>query len=127
MNALKSKRFSGRTILIAALGLIILSPVAFTLQADEKPKVEPEKPSQLAKELHGTWALAGPPDNVVAPPKTGGRLKFFTGRHWTVTQADPESGKVTLHLGGTYTLAGDEYTETVDYAMENIADVIKQT
>ena len=54
------------------------------------------------------------------------RLKFFTGKHWTVTNAD-ESGKVVYHLGGTYTLDGEEYAESVKYATEINANQIGKT
>ena len=70
--------------------------------------------------------LAGTPDNVEEPPATGGRLKFITDKHWTVTQADPDTGEVIFHLGGTYTLNGDDYVETVKYATENTKDLISK-
>ncbi len=54
-------------------------------------------------------------------------LKFLTGRHWTITQANPRTGEVIYHHGGTYKLDGDQYTETVEYANANTADLIKKT
>ena len=48
---------------------------------------------------------------------TGQRLKFRTGNHWNLTHAD-EAGFVVEHFGGTYTLQGNEYTETQDYGDE---------
>ena len=59
-------------------------------------------------------------------PANGGRYKFFTGKHWTVTHADPESGKVNFHHGGTYTLDGDTYEETILYSIKDNAGLIKQ-
>jgi hypothetical protein len=70
--------------------------------------------------------LAGTPDKVEKPPAAGGRLKFLTGKHWAITQADPTSGKVVFHHGGTYTVDGDIYTETVEYANEDTASLIGQ-
>ena len=35
--------------------------------------------------------------------------------------------KVTIHQGGTCTIDGDEYTETVKYANENTAENIGQS
>jgi hypothetical protein len=70
--------------------------------------------SQLAKDMIGTWVHVGRPGQVTEVPETGGRLKFRTGAHWTLTHADP-TGLVTEHFGGTYTLNGDEYVETQDY------------
>jgi hypothetical protein len=80
---------------------------------------------ELAKEMIGTWALAGTPDNI-EKPADGARLKLLTGKHWAVTQYDPKTGKVIFHHGGTYTLDGDSYTEAVEYANENTAGLIGQ-
>jgi len=80
---------------------------------EETPKPEAE-PSKLAADLIGTWRLVGTPDSEEETPTK--RLKFFTGKHWLVTEAD-DDGKVTIHHGGTYTLDGDEYVETIEYAL----------
>jgi glucose dehydrogenase len=80
---------------------------------------------ELAKEMIGTWALAGTPDNI-EKPADGARLKFLSGRHWAITQYDPKTGKVIFHHGGTYSLDGDTYTESVEYANENTAELIGQ-
>jgi hypothetical protein len=72
--------------------------------------------SQLAKDMMGTWILAGAPGNVGPSPETGGRLKFITASHWLDTQADPKTGVVIFHHGGTYSLNGNEYTQNVQYA-----------
>ena len=85
------------------------------------------KAVDLGEKLTGMWVLIGTPDNTIDPPASGGRLKFITGRHWAVTQADPKSGKVLFHHGGTYAIDGDTYSETVEYANENTADLIKKT
>jgi hypothetical protein len=86
------------------------------LRAQEStPKPEAE-PSKLASDLIGTWTLVGTPDSEEETPSK--RLKFFTGKHWLVTEAD-DAGKVLLHHGGTYTLDGDEYEETIEYALED--------
>jgi hypothetical protein len=85
------------------------------------------KPSKLARDLIGTWVLVGTPEKIEEPPATGGMLKFITGRHWAITQADPKSAEVAWHHGGTYKLDGDEYPETVEYANRNTAELIKKT
>src|SRR5689334_18059223 len=104
-----------RAIGVAALALAVPLALAAALGADdEKTKPEP-KSSTLAKDLLGTWVLVGTPDQVGEPPAAGGRLKFRTGKHWTITEAD-KAGKVVHHHGGTYTLDGEEYAETVRYA-----------
>lgn len=81
----------------------------------------------LATSLVGTWMLAGDPAKPGVPPEAVGRLLHLTGRHWTITQPDPKTGVTVFHHGGTYTLDGNEYAETVEYANENTAAMIKQT
>ena len=108
-------------LVIGLLSLIVLLVGQLAAQDQEAP------PSKLAKDMVGTWALAGTPDDVGEPPAKGGRLKFLTGRHWVITQADPNTGEVVFHHGGTYTLDGDEYVEKVEYANENTKYLINQT
>lgn len=112
---------------VAALSLLALTlaPVAY-LRAQDKPPLAEEQ-SSLAKNLLGIWILVGKPGEVEEAPVAGGRLKFFTGRHWVITQADPDSGVAIFHHGGTYTLKGSDYAETVEYANENTKSLIKQT
>ena len=113
-----------------AIGLtaaLVVSAVAVSLVASAEPPKGTGEPAKLAKELVGTWVFVGTPGRVGVPPEAGGRLKFYTGRHWTVTQADPKTGLVVAHHGGTYTLDGDTYTETIEYAGQGGADYIKKT
>src|SRR4030095_13599211 len=72
-------------------------------------------PSQLANDMIGAWVHVGTPGHVTDAPAIGGRLKFRTGQHWTLTHADRDTGLVVEHFGGTYTLNGNEYVETQDY------------
>jgi hypothetical protein len=116
-----------RALAIASLAFAIPAATAVRLRADDPQAAPSAKPSQLAKDLVGTWVLVGTPDKVGEAPAAGGRLKFFTGRHWTITQADPETGEVTFHHGGTYKLDGEDYAETVEYANKSTAELIKQT
>ena len=79
----------------------------------------------LSDEMIGTWILVGKPGQVGEPPKSGGMLKFITGKHWCITQADA-SGKVLFHHGGTYSLDGDKYVETIEYANESTITMLRQ-
>jgi ketosteroid isomerase-like protein len=108
-------------VVFGAAAVVLPAGIMFSLRADEHLSGGPKEPTKLAKDLIGTWVLMGTPDKV------GARLKFFTGKHWVVTQAEPETGKVVLHHGGTYTLDGDNYAETIEYANESTADLIKKT
>jgi hypothetical protein len=92
----------------------------FVLRAADKPAAA-AAPSQLAKDMMGTWVLVGKPGNVREAPESGGRLKFRTGRHWAMTQANPDTGLVVMHDGGTYALDGDRYVETLEYANSSTA------
>lgn len=83
--------------------------------------------SKLSEQLIGTWVLVGRPDKTFEAPAAGGRLQFFTGKHWLITQADPATGKVIFHHGGSYTLDGGQMAKMVEYANENTAALIKET
>src|SRR5262245_47502229 len=98
---------------------------ALVVRADESPLKDVKENITLAQKMIGTWARAGTPDKVERAPDLT-RLKFITGKHWAVTQHDPKTGKVLFHHGGTYTLDGDMYTESVEYANESTADLIGQ-
>jgi hypothetical protein len=112
-------------LIISVLSLVILFVGQISAQDKDKPSL-PEA-SKLAKDLIGTWILVGTPDEVGEIPAKGGRLKFITGRHWTITQADPNTGLVIFHHGGTYTLDGNEYVEKIEYATENTKQLINKT
>ena len=127
MNMRTTRSGFGRVVVFTTLTLMIAAGMAFSLRADDKPAGTEKESTKLAKELIGTWVLVGTPFKVEEAPKPGARLKFFTGRHWNITQADPETAKVIFHHGGTYTLDGDNYAETIEYANEITAELIKQT
>ncbi len=127
MNKLTTHRGIRMAVVFVALALVLPTGGTPPVRGDDKPSKEAADVSKLAKDLVGAWVLVGTPDKVSEPPKSGGRLKFFTGRHWTITQADPDTGKVVFHHGGTYTLDGDNYAETIEYANESTAGLIKKT
>jgi hypothetical protein len=108
---MKASTTPRRALLVTAVVTALTLLLAFVARsADGK--------SRLAEQMIGTWVRVGAPGEVGEPPAKGGRLKFRTGRHWTMTDADPETGLVTTHDGGTYTLDGNEYVESLDYATE---------
>ncbi len=110
---------------IRAAAVLLVTAIVLSVGAGYQQPNGKAGTAKLAKELIGTWILVGTPDKVGEPPESGGRLKFFTGRHWLITQADPKTGKVVYHHGGTYTLDGDTYTENIEYANESTAQLIK--
>jgi len=127
-NAMKKANVTRHIVRAAVLGLLAstLPTALVVLHAADNP-TSAAAPSPLAKELIGTWILVGKPGEVGEAPAVGGRLKFFTGRHWTITQADPKTGVTIFHHGGTYALKGNEYLETVEYANESNTNLIGQT
>jgi hypothetical protein len=120
-----AKSVTSAVLILSLFSFVIL--LVGCLQGEGKRGPLSSVPSQLAKDLIGAWVLVGTPDEVGEPPATGGQLKFRTGRHWLITQADPNTGVVIYHHGGTYTLDGDEYAEKVEYANESTASLINQT
>ena len=124
MNNPTTRRSLRMAVVCGLLALMLPTWIVSPLRADDQPAAGAKEPNKLAKDLIGTWILVGTPDGVAEPPKSGGRLKFFTGKHWVITQADPQTGKVVFHHGGTYTLDGDTYTETIEYANENTLEYV---
>jgi hypothetical protein len=117
MNSGKARVFMRSGILM--IGLLLVSQLS--AQNEKAP------PSELAKDMLGAWILVGTPDKIGEPPAKGGRIKFFGRRHWAITQADPNTGQVVFHHGGTYTLDGDEYIEKFEFANESTKRLINQT
>ena len=83
--------------------------------------------SSSGKDLIGTWILVGTPGDTGGVPAVGGRLKSVTDTHWSITQADPETGATLFHHGGTWSLKGNEYSEQIDYANANTKSLVGNT
>lgn len=84
------------------------------------------EPKTLAEQVIGTWVLSdakypGTPSGI------GIRLKVHTPTHWVVTQPDPETGEVLIHLGGRYSLDGNTVNGTTDFAVPRLNAQIGQT
>jgi hypothetical protein len=113
-------KFVALAMVAAGLSVIMIA----RLPAEEAAVKAEDAPSKLAADLIGTWQLVGTPDDTQEMPVNS--FKFFTGKHWCVTYHD-ENGSVQYHHGGTYTLDGDQYAETIKYATEQTASLIGQT
>ncbi len=125
MRMLSKHRGTRTPAVLLVSAFLLAAGVLLPVRAEDKPAKGGAEPDKLAKAMVGTWVLVGRPGQVGVVPAAGG-LKFFTGKHWCVTQADAGTGKVTRHHGGTYALEGDAYTETVEYASENSAGLLKK-
>ena len=74
----------------------------------------PTAAGDLRKRMLGTWQLVSFADGRVSEANVG-ELKFIGDRHWSVSRLKLGTGRLDYHMGGTYTLNGDEYVETVEY------------
>jgi hypothetical protein len=98
--------------------------------AAEKPLTPPASkaaPSDLARDLTGSWVLVGEPGKVGEVPTSGGRFKFRTGHHYVLVTVDARTGLVVETFGGSYTVQGDVYAETVDFGREEDAAYMNHT
>ncbi|HXS67396.1 MAG TPA: hypothetical protein VN761_01055, partial [Candidatus Polarisedimenticolia bacterium] len=100
--------------------------VSETVDPQESAPAAPAS-SDIARELIGAWILVGTPGNIGPVPNKGGRIKFYTGKYYCMTASDPKNGVVNYHHGGTYTVNGNDYTETVQYANPSTMDFIGKT
>ena len=126
MKSMKSKiSVASGILIISLLSLLIIFADQLSVQGKEIRSYTTA--SQLARDLVGTWVLVGTPDQITDPPLEGARLKFCTGKHWMITQADPKTGLVIYHHGGTYTIDKDEYVERVKYANNNTRQLINRS
>src|SRR6516164_6131262 len=120
---IESKRTLAAVVTFVALAGT--SVIAWTVNA--RAYADEKATNKLAHDLVGAWALAGAPGEEKDPPAKGGRLKFITDKCWTVTEADPDTGLVVFHHGGTFTLDDDKYSESIVYANESTKDLIGKT
>lgn len=114
---------------LLAVGIVALGAGGLALPGTQEAIVVAAEATEapLAERLQGTWILVGTPDKVGEVPKSGGRLKFYTGKCWCITQPDAETGIVKFHHGGTYTLDGNRMKSVVDYAGASTAERLHTT
>lgn len=80
-----------------------------------------DEPKQDSPTIAGVWRLHGRiGDDGEVEERMGEEaevlfLKIISDGRWCITYAD-STGAVRSHHGGTYTLHGSRYTETVEYA-----------
>ena len=106
--------------LVFGIALASLACLPVSAAAQDKPGATA---MDLRQRLLGAWVLAGDVDSK-SDPEPGARLKFWGLKDWVITQSDPKTGKLIFHHGGTYTLDGDNYEETITFAAENTKEMI---
>ena len=104
-------------ILSVVFASVVVGSLVIALRAAERPAVAAQ-PESLAKALEGVWIHVGEPGKVGPVPQAGGRLKFRMSNRWTFTAADPATGVVKAHFGGTYRVQGNDYVEKIDYSTD---------
>jgi beta-lactamase regulating signal transducer with metallopeptidase domain len=115
----KSNRggFLPAALLFAILGLATLT---------DAQSGKSENP-RLSKDLIGTWVFVGAVGEAGETPASGGRHKEITDGQWSLTETDPKTGVTNFHHGGIWSLKGNEYAETVQYANASTAELLKRT
>jgi hypothetical protein len=108
----KGKTMKGKVARIVAL-------VAFIFAAELQAQQESQKSS--ASHL-GTWQLVSYKYGSSQPafsdfPENQRRIKLITETHFTWIQFDTASKKVNSAAGGTYSLSGNTYTESIDFGL----------
>ena len=75
--------------------------------------------NDLRGKLLGAWSL-----DLTRPNPNGYTFRKFWGeRDWAITTYGP-NGEIISHHGGTYTLDGNKYTESIEFAAELTKDWI---
>jgi hypothetical protein len=117
-----------KSALCAALTILVASaaPSAAAERDDDANAPAASTEQSLRQALLGAWTLAGETESTGEPPAAA-RLKFWGLGHWVITQSDPNTGQLIFHHGGTYTLEGDNYAETIAFAARSTEYLIGRT
>ena len=83
--------------------------------------------ADLRTALVGTWRMKSMKVNgqVNTLPDRGVTYKHVTPGGFTWLSYEKDSGRIFRAAGGSYTLEGDTYTESIEYGMSDDFDVIK--
>jgi hypothetical protein len=103
---------------------VIVAAAAFA--AESRALADEPKGDSKADKLVGTWKLVS--------AKYGGQERKFPEGSTTIKHVTPvqmiwlthdKDGKITRAGGGSYTLTGDEFTDTPEYGLGTSFDVVK--
>ena len=96
-----------------------------TVDAKKDAQPKDEVADKLRQKLLGAWLMASKPGQDKADDsRIEVQQKFFGLGHWIYTLSDPETGELVGSHGGTYTLKGDVYEETIVYAAFSTEEMI---
>jgi hypothetical protein len=111
-------------VVLALAGLLVtgLSPSAGPARGDDA-----SKSADLRAALVGTWKMTsmkidGQKNDL---PDTDVTYKHVTPAGFTWLSYHKDSGEIFRSAGGTYTLAGDQYTEKIEYGVGSDFEGIK--
>lgn len=104
--------------LFALTALLFLTAV-FTFSSFRASDSESGKKSK-APDITGTWKLesyryGSGSSAFTSLPENRPRIKLITNNSFQWASYDPDTRKIMEAAGGTYTLEGDKYTETLNY------------
>ena len=107
-------------ISLAILALIAIG-VSFSLKAADQEKPAPA--ATAANRLVGTWQPIASGGETI-PEENRAEIKVIAEKQWFVRYIDPKTKKLEYVHGGTYTLEGDEYIETVEWAAGSTSELV---
>lgn len=111
--------------LLFLLASLIAIPCRNQLLAQEDASKKAQG-SDLQKSLLGAWAITGAPGNA-DEPVADAEMKFWGLGHFAVTKRNGDTGEIDYHHMGTYTLDGDQYAETVTFAIGATENLVGET
>ncbi len=101
------------------LGIILLVNGCTRQQAASNQANKADKLALDRKDIEGTWVLIcfkNPQDSAFTYMKAPNRsTKMFTASHFSFAIYSIENKKFDMAGGGTYQLAGNTYTEQIEY------------
>ena len=76
----------------------------------------------------GTWRLVstkyGDATEFTKYPESGRRLKLINATHFMWVEVNAENKEVVTTAGGSYKLAGNSYTETIEWAGDGMQEYV---
>ena len=103
-------------VLIVSIAALLIA--VLTISAVSSASVSKKKPVSMA----GTWQLEsykyGPMQSAfIDVPDSRVRLKVINETNFIWVDYNPQNGRVVESAGGTYSLVGNTYTESIDFGL----------
>jgi hypothetical protein len=105
------------------VGFIAMAALAAAVgvRGQQEPKRGSGSGTESSGSHLGTWQLASckygtNQQSFAEPPSSQRRIKLITETHFTWVEFDTTTKKAQGMAGGAYSLSGDTYTESIDWA-----------